>query len=236
MKSPTLSAQSLSQLYNAHLADTNQQSQVSNSILKPSKCCRIHSKPQFSNGHVEQTNVCGKDKRKRIHTQDTVEIESPSKTIPKPRNNIFRTDDYSWNDERCLVKQSSKAIKSFKDRLKAFEAKDQPFDPDPKSHKPSRDDSCTEIVNEKTNNLPKGRVEKRFSLNNEDISSRSFLPASQSTSSKRYSVPLEPIEKTDSTIIVHTSTQQSILSSNDKNSAPVITNMIGQIDHQQGGV
>lgn len=232
LKSPTLSAQSLSQLYNAHLVDTSQ-NQVLTSILKPSKCCCIHSQPQLSNGQTEPTNGCGHDKRKGIHTQETIEVQSPSKVIPKSRNNIFRTEEITWKDVR-FTGQSSKAIKSFKDRLKAFDPKDQPFDPDPKSHKPSKDDSCAEIVNEKSTRLPKGRVGKRSSLNNEDVSTRGLLPKSQSTSSKRFSVPLEPFEKTDSTTLVHT-TPQSIVSSNDKNSSSVITNLIGQTDHQNRG-
>lgn len=115
--------------------------------------------------------VPGRGKRKSLHAQDP---ESPAKASSKYSNNIFRSDETEWRTE-----PSSRAIKSFKDRLKG---------------------ASPEIVNEKADRLSEvTRRGKRLSLS-DDANKGGHL-------SKRFSVPLEP-NKTEPTL-VHSETQST---------------------------
>ncbi|KAI5708839.1 hypothetical protein M8J76_004141 [Diaphorina citri] len=249
LKSPTLSVQSLSQQYNAHLSDSSHPTHLSATILKPSRCCCIHARSHgavpsgsapsgVSAGHggivpsgaigivpsggvaahggvaphwgtapsgasvghggipswtgpsgAPSDEVPGRGKRKSLHAQDP---ESPAKASSKYSNNIFRSDETEWRTE-----PSSRAIKSFKDRLKG---------------------ASPEIVNEKADRLSEvTRRGKRLSLS-DDANKGGHL-------SKRFSVPLEP-NKTEPTL-VHSETQ-----STSNNASSVITHLMRPFHHQ----
>uniref|UniRef100_A0A8D9EUG6 Sodium channel protein 60E n=2 Tax=Cacopsylla melanoneura TaxID=428564 RepID=A0A8D9EUG6_9HEMI len=167
-----------------------------------------------------------KERRKTVHSQETFEMKSPprgatnSQSPPRGAtkyeergHNIFRSRDeeYPFEKRRSSdVVLTSRTVKSFKDRLKLFE----PLKDDPHSQKLSKDqetDSCTEIVNERMRTRVDDGLDKRYSLNPEVLPSSH--PTTTAAPSKRYSVPLEPIEKTASQFLpVHNINNQSSLS------------------------